>query len=369
MDNNQTNNTNIPVTQGVNNTVNNTSQPVQPVVNNSSQQAYQIPGVVIAPPVDNSNNPRVVEQTATTPPPAVNNNLVQQEVTPNASANTNISESVPNNNVPNENTVVNNAGSAQNNNVSVPSTGEKKKNKTIVPVLLFLVIFGLIVCIVITNMNHNKEILKLKDECTPVSTSGDTKELELNSTIVRDLYSKIKTNIREDLANYNFDEEMKLYLAYRQLANNKIYNSNCNYFSDTKMYAFSCKESTNFKPTAFKEEDLVVEYKKLFGETSTVIHDDIQLANSCFGGYQYIAERGEYVKGECGELSTTSFKVDKELIKATSTESTIILYEKVKFYGSEGKEYPEKLKSGTYKYTFKLDQNYNYVFINREYEV
>lgn len=358
MNDSQVNNTNVSGTQEVNNTVTNTGQPV---ANNSDQQAYQIPGVVIAPPVDNSMNPLVVEQAAATTPPVANNNVVQQAPVQNTTTN----NSVPNNNV------TNNTAEVKQDNVSTstPEGGQKKKKGSILPVLLVLVILGLIGYIVFSNMNHNKEIIKLKEECTPVSTSGETKELDLNSTIVHDLYSKVKTNIREDLANFDYDEEMKLYLAYRQLANNKIYNSNCNYFNDTKMYAFSCKESSNFKPTAFKEEDLVVEYKKLFGETSIVVHDDIQLANSCLGGYQYIAQRGEYVKGECGELSTTTFKVEKELVKATSTESTIVLYEKVKFYGSEGKEYPEKLKSGTYKYTFKLDQNYNYVFMNREYEI
>ena len=54
--------------------------------------------------------------------------------------------------------------------------------------------------------------------------------------------------------------------------------------------------------------------------------------------------------------------------KALSRESTITLYERVKYLGSEGQKLPEKLISGTYKYTFKLDTNYNYVLISKELE-
>ena len=39
----------------------------------------------------------------------------------------------------------------------------------------------------------------------------------------------------------------------------------------------------------------------------------------------------------------------------------------VKYSGAEGKEYPDKFKNGTYKYTFKLDVNYNYIYISKEY--
>lgn len=252
---------------------------------------------------------------------------------------------------------------ANTNQVVKPKVKAKKPYLT---VLLLLVISGLCFTIYYINNLHQQEIDKLNYECTPVSTSGETKELDLTSTIVQDLYSKVKTNIREDLANIELNDEMKLYLAYRQVPTSKIYSSNCNYYNDTKMYGYSCQEALEFTPTAFNEDDLLIEVKKLFGETTVLNHDDIQLGNSCIGGYQYIADRGEYVEGECSQLATTTFKVDKTLEKATSTESTIVLYEKVKYYGAEGKELPEKLVSGTYKYTFRLDSNYNYAYISKE---
>lgn len=254
-------------------------------------------------------------------------------------------------------------------NIPLKNDNSKKNKIPFITILLLLVIAGLCFYIYYNYRFHEKEIARLKYECTPVSTLGETKELDLNSTIVQDLYSKVKTNIREDLANFELNDEMKLYLAYRQIPANKIYDSNCNYFSDTKMPPYTCKETAEFTPKAFKQEELMLESKKLFGESTQIPYDDIQLGLTCLGGYQYIADRGEFVSGNCIQQTTTTFKVDKELIRATSTESTISLYEKVKYYGTEGKNPPEKLISGTYKYTFRLDVNYNYIYISKELEM
>ncbi|MCI7702445.1 MAG: hypothetical protein MSS28_05065 [Tenericutes bacterium] len=216
--------------------------------------------------------------------------------------------------------------------------------------------------------NHQNEIVRLKEACTPVSTTKDEKKLDLNSTIVKDLYSKVATNIKEDSAEVELNDSLKLYLASRQIPHDKIYNSNCNQFSDTSMPLYTCIDNENYTPTAFKEEDLKIEYKKLFGENAEFVNANIQLGRKCIGGYQYIESRGEYVQGYCAQVPTTSYLVEKELTKALSRESTITLYERVKYLGSEGQKLPEKLISGTYKYTFKLDTNYNYVLISKELE-
>ena len=42
-----------------------------------------------------------------------------------------------------------------------------------------------------------------------------------------------------------------------------------------------------------------------------------------------------------------------------------MLYEEVKYYNAEGIDLPEKMKSGTYVYTFKLDMNYNYTYVSK----
>ena len=260
---------------------------------------------------------------------------------------------------------VNNQINTDDNKVKVPD----KTNKKISPIILILIviIMGLGGFIYINNLRHQKEIDHLKEECSPVSSADGTKLLDISSTVVQDLYNKVKTNIREDVANFELNDEMKLYLAYRQIPINKIYNSNCDNFIDSKMVSFTCHERIDFVPKAFRAESLMLELKKMFGDNIVISHDDIQLSTSCLGGFQYIPERGEYVEGECSLYPTTSFKVEKELIRAESTEKEIILYEMVKYSGAEGKEYPDRLKNGTYRYIFKLDVNYNYIYINKEY--
>lgn len=268
----------------------------------------------------------------------------------------------------NQNTTANNSNEVKNQNKE-QATGpnkQKKEQKTKPTLVIFLLIIiaGLFFFISYLYSNHQKEIANLKWQCTPVSTTKEIKNLDLDSTIVQDLYSKVKTSIREDIANPELNDEMKLYLAYRQMPTKKIYESNCNLFNDAKMEPYVCKETLEFTPTAFKEEDLALEVKKLFGETTNLQHNNIQLGATCLGGYQYIAERGEYVQGECPQIEATIFRADKKLVKATSQESTIVLYENVKYIGSV----PETLISGTYKHTFRLDRNYNYVYISKEIE-
>ncbi len=248
-------------------------------------------------------------------------------------------------------------------------TQKPKKKRNIFSVFLILVIIGLGLYLAYSKILYEKNIQEVKNRCSPVSTSGEVKKLDLNSTIVVDLYNKVKTNIREDVASTELNDSMKLYLASRQISDNLIYDSNCNLFSDTAMRPFICEENTTFSPRAFKAENLMVEVKKLFGEETTIPHQNIQLDRSCIGGFQYIKERGEYVEGHCKNIPTTSYRVEKKLIDATSTNDTIVLKEEVKYFGAEQLNVPENLKSGTYLYTFQLDPNYNYVYKSKTLEV
>lgn len=243
---------------------------------------------------------------------------------------------------------------------------KKKKNYLARFFFFIIVILGAYVFYLINV--HQLEIAKLNEACTPVSTTKETKELDLDSTIVQDLYSKVSTNIREDIISTTLDDKMKLYLAYRQIPSKKMYESNCNLFSNTSMEPYTCIESLTFVPKAFKEETLQVELKKLFGEQTNIANANIQLGSSCIGGYQYIVQRGEYVEGYCQNESYTQYKATKKLVKATSKQSIITLTEEVQYKGTETEAPPEHLKSGTYIYTFKLDTNYNYVYISKELE-
>ena len=67
----------------------------------------------------------------------------------------------------------------------------------------------------------------------------------------------------------DFDDTMKLYLAFRQIPSDKFYSSNCNMFKDTLMEPYKC-DPKKFVPLAFKEEDLIHELKVLFGENATL---------------------------------------------------------------------------------------------------
>ena len=243
---------------------------------------------------------------------------------------------------------------------------KKKKKGGFFVKLLLLVVIGLGGYIYWTDMQHKALISKMEYECTPVSAT-EGKKLELDSTIVQDLYGKVYTTLREDLALFDLNDQLKLYLAFKQIPVGKFYESNCNYFSNTAMEPFTC--NANFTPLAFKEEDLKLEVKKLFGKDVELPLTNINLGNgSCLGGYQYIPDRGEFVQGYCGSRNATSYKMEKELIDAYSQEAYITLKEKVRYIGAEGNPIPEHLRSGTYIYTFKLDMNYNYIFVSKEIE-
>lgn len=313
-------------------------QPVQavaPVIDNANQDevvVQNIPGVVVAPPQQGGMakpNPVVPVQTTEAPV-----EVVQEEVK--------VEEAVQVDNEP------------------------KKKKKNGLARFFFLIIFIMGGVIGYMWYTHQLEIARLNYECTPVSTTGDVKKLELDSTMVLDLYSKVKTTLKEDLALFELNDQMKVYLAFRQIPESKFYESNCNLFSSTAMEPYVCNEGSGNVPLAFKEDDLKLELKKLFGERTNIPLSNVQIGyNTCIGGYQYIAERGEFVQGECTNQTATSFKMDKKLIKAESKESTIMLYEEVKYYNAEGINLPENLKSGVYIYTFKLDTNYNYAYISK----
>lgn len=247
-------------------------------------------------------------------------------------------------------------------------TNKPKKKTNILPILILLII-GLIGYIVYSSQMHKNQISSLTYNCTPITAAKSDKKLDLNSTLVKDLYSKVQTNIREDLAQPEFNDNMRLYLAYRQIIESDKYDTNCNLFDKNKMEPYTCEVSTSFKPKAFKEETMTLAIKKLFGENTNIPFANIRLGDhSCIGGYQYIKARGEFVEGKCSSNTATSFKVTKTLTEAISNRNTIILTEEVKYHENESMSLPESLKSGYYYYTFRLDMNYNYVLVSKTYK-
>lgn len=250
------------------------------------------------------------------------------------------------------------------------SNNQQNKVKKINTVsILAIIIVILVIYIIYSSLSHKAQITNLNYNCTPITSSKKEIKLDINSTLVKDLYKKVATNIREDLAQPEFNDNMRLYLAYRQILETDKYDSNCNLFDSQIMEPFTCEVSTKFKPKAFKIETLEESIKKLYGESTKIELANIRLGeNSCIGGYQYIPSRGEFVQGLCNQQTATSFKVSKKLVEATSSRTTIILKEEVKYHENEKMNLPESLKNGTYYYTFRLDMNYNYVLVNKTYK-
>lgn len=249
-----------------------------------------------------------------------------------------------------------------------PVVIEKRlKEKNIIARFLLLVVLIMGAYIAYSKYTTMNTINKLNGLSSPITTLGEEKELELDNPIVLDLYSKVKTNIREDIAEPTLNDSMKMYLSYRAISHDKIYesNSNCDGFDNSVMIPFTCNNVDKKSPNAFKKESLLIEYTKLFGEKQDFQYSNIQIGRNCIGGYQYVESRGEYVQGFCAAQQATIFNATKKLTKAISKESIIILEEEVKYSSNEGQSIPETLKSGTYIYTFKLDKNYNYIYISK----
>lgn len=246
---------------------------------------------------------------------------------------------------------------------------KEKKGISTMQFLLIIIVVLLGFYTYTSTVKHKEKVLNLIDNCSPVNSEEEIK-LDVDSTLVRSLYKKVETNIREDMAQPEFNDNMKLYLAYRQILEKDKYESNCNLFTNVTMEPFTCVEKDDDKPLAFKEKALILEWKKLYGEINDkdIPLGNIQLGSSCIGGYAYIAQRGEFVEGKCSSQNAISFSVDKELKEATSTGSKIVLKEEVKYRGSENYDVPASLKSGYYYYTFRLDTNYNYVLISKTHE-
>ena len=280
--------------------------------------------------------------------------------------NTNINPSVNNNVNPN----INNGTTMVNSQVQRPVSNtpqvpnnkkvvKKKKSHGLLIFLLILIIAGMGYYI------YTDYIKDMKNKCSPLITGKNNQHsLDLDSTIVKDLYQKVKTSIGEDIASTEMNDTMMLYLAYRQIPNHEVYESNCNLFNNGSMQGIKCVNNNGIVPHAFKEETLQREVKKLFGEDTNIENKNIQLSNTCYGGFQYIKDRGEYVGGNCTSNISTIYKADKKLIEAYAYNDTIVLKEKVRYYGSENIDI-DRLKDGVYVYTFKLDNNYNYVYVNK----
>ena len=104
------------------------------------------------------------------------------------------------------------------------------RGKNIIARFLLIIVLLLGAYIGYSKYTTTNTINKLNGLSSPITTLGEEKELSLDNPVVLDLYSKVKTNIREDIAEPTLNDSMKMYLAYRAIPHDKIYESNCDYF-------------------------------------------------------------------------------------------------------------------------------------------
>lgn len=303
-----------------------------------------------------------------------NNGVNNNQINPNTNAsinqnmtNTNMSVQQIINQQSTSNQTQNNINTTQPLNRNVQDVKIIKQKSKLTPIL-FILLLLLGAYTLYSNLDNKKIIENLTYNCTPISSKNEDSSLDINSTLVKDLYSKVYTTVREDVAQPEWNDTMRIYLAYRQITENKKYDSNCNLFNQNAMPSYSCEVTTDFVPKAFKQSDLEIEWKKLYGENTPLTFTNIKLDYDCIGGYQYIADRQEYVQGRCSANKASKVKATKKLESATSNGNTITLKESVTYEGTDSSEVADYLKSGYYYYNFRLDMNYNYVLVNRTYE-
>lgn len=249
-------------------------------------------------------------------------------------------------------------------------SGQKEKTNKKVPIiaLLLIIIITLIAFLFYIYSSYKKNISELSYNCSPLKESKEGIELSLDSTLVKDLYSRVYTSVREDYAEPEFNDQMRLYLAYRQVTDFDMYESNCNMFDNFKMEPYKCNDSQGAKPKAISLDTMRLKWKTLYGEDTPMPLINIRLTNLCIGGYQYIPEREEFVEGYCNQSSAVAIRADKKLTSAISYNNKIVLTENVRYYAQENMTIPTYLKNGSYKYLFRLDMNYNYVLVSKTFE-
>ncbi len=251
-----------------------------------------------------------------------------------------------------------------NNQGQVQQAVQSKKKSHLGLVLSILIILGLCgACYMLYQKSVDTETF-YKHKYSPIN-KGEEVKLDINSTLVQDLYHRFETTEKEDYYGRDLnDNKYKLYIALRNISYNDYISSNCNLFDDSAMPFTTCPKG--FTPKAIDQEVLFNKLKVLYGDNHNIPIVNIQLGNSCLGSFQYVKRRKQFVEGKCHSEAKSMINVEKELLSAVSNGPNIYLREKVRYFTTTV-AVPKYLKNGIYKYTFRLDENFNYVFENKEY--
>lgn len=242
---------------------------------------------------------------------------------------------------------------------------EKSSNKILI-ILLFILVLGLVGYI-----TYDKVLKKNVD--TPVEEKKEEgQKTEENSVVdqelVQDLYSLVKTEIDEE-KDYVLNDQMKLYLAYRQIPISEVYNTHCSGFEAS--FPFVCETTSSlasFQPRGFKSASLQKQLKKLFGKNTSIANQPIK-GEGAFGlstYYDYVAARDEYVQGENRGGGMDPTVVTKTLVNSYKKDQSIYLEETVKYTTQDGSQVSDNYSKhdGTYQYQFNLEDGH-YIYVSK----
>lgn len=273
---------------------------------------------------------------------------------------------------------------------------ENKKNKSLVVmiVVLSIVIVGL--CIFIAydkgiifnkkssdNVSDNKENkdsddnkkdseVKVDDESDGINNTDNTnntvKELDINSSLVKQLYKKVSPYVDSDYSLWLYDykdfysdkatEEEKMKVVGMNLTQN-VYTDNSG--APAKLDDFTIL-TTGKNGEAYTREYVDSIYKDIFG-SSSVLNKDVRIfLNSNM--LVYISSLDKYYKyGTEGTGGYNSYRNPK-LIKAVQNGSELKIYESVEIYDDPIND-TVKTSDCEFVYTFKIDSQNKYIFYSR----
>lgn len=248
--------------------------------------------------------------------------------------------------------------------------------------LVFVMLFS--VMAVAGNVLRNEKLIdntkKDSSSITVTDTMKDSsiKELDVNSSLVRQLYSIAYDNryglkdsfIYPDMdkiiiGEMEFSNKMKLVLS--NLENNKYTSSDCNtnlgntYRYNNKIY--TCKANSKGRIDA---QTILDKYRDLYGntdnfDTSVPIVEDGLLNNIYLYGIDKKTNQASYYLYQKKEEVVNQYNYTRKITSATSNKDKIIIVENVVAVASNGENSEENIR-----YTFNKNNDDTYTYYSRE---
>lgn len=272
--------------------------------------------------------------------------------------------------------------------------GTKSIGKTVTIVILIILLIAAVGYIGYDKL-LKKDITKKTIESKKEET--ETKELDINSRLVQNLYSKVSTGEnKEEKASFNFnymykdkdfyadkaDEQQKMSILSRLIDNRNGEYSNCNntkipdtFNTSTGSYVSICnwsKENGTSAPfsnnSIYSKEYISYLYKELYGQKAT-LDTNIEFYDGNYGCavYTYVSSIDSYVYyvHVCGETTGPGGSY-ANITKAVKESDKLMIYEKVTTLNYENEEESQKkITTSNYIYTFNLEDDGMYSFHSR----